>query len=164
MLRTTGTFLLVTLLLACGSGGDEAALPEGMGLPDEDVRTILSIDRSFQDAIAEGDWQVLRGLYASDAVHMPRGHDRVEGVDSIVAYWADTYPEDGIRGYHTETDVIHGDATFAYHRGTWTSEAEVSERGKYVWVLRRMPDGEWRIVTDIYNSDSHRGPRMMPGR
>ena len=163
MVRTTGTILLMTLLVGCG-GGEDASVPEGMGLPDEDVRTILSIDRSFQDAVRQGDWITLRGLYAPDAVHMPQGHTAVEGVDSIVAYWEETYGADGMAGYNTDTEVIHGDATIAYHRGTWTSEAEMLPRGTYLWVLRRMPDGEWRIVADMYNNDSRRGPMMLPGR
>ena len=164
MLRTKATILLVALLVACGGGGDDASVPEGMGLPDEDVRTILSIDRSFQVAVGQGDWRTLRGLYAPDAVHMPPGHMAVRGVDSIIAYWEDTYPVDGIAGYKTDTDVVHGDATIAYHRGTWTSEAEMLPRGTYLWVLRRMPGGEWRIVADMYNNDSRRGPMMLPGR
>ena len=163
MVRTIAV-ALVLALAACGGGGDEPAVPEGMGLPDEDVRTILSIDRSFQEAVRQGDWRTLRGLYAPDAVHMPQGHPAVEGVDSIIAHWEQTYPDDGIAGYNTDTDVIHGDATIAYHRGTWTSEAEMLARGTYLWVLRRMPDGEWRIVADMYNNDSRRGSMMLPVR
>ncbi len=152
MARMTAVALVVALA-ACGGGGEEPSVPEGMGLPDEDVRTILSIDRSFQEAVRNGDWQVLRGLYADDAVHMPSGHGAVEGVDSILAYWAETLPADGIAGFNTDTDVIHGDATIGYHRGTWTSDDEMAPSGKLLWVLRRMPDGQWKIVADMYNHD-----------
>jgi ketosteroid isomerase-like protein len=152
------------VLAACGGGQDNASIPEGMGLPDEDARTILSIDRSFQDAVRLGDWRTMRGLYAPDAVLMPPGHAEIEGVDSIVAYWEGTYPDDGIVGFKTDTEVIHGDNTIAYHRGTYTSDAEMMSRGKFLWVLRRMPNGEWRIVADMYNADGRVGPRMMPAR
>ncbi len=163
MRRVTGAIVFVMALAACG-GQNDASMPEGMGLPDEDARTILSIDRSFQDAVKMGDWRTLRGLYAADAVHMPPAHAAVEGVDSIVAYWENTYPDDGIVGFNTDTEVIHGDNTIAYHRGTFSSDAEMMRRGKFLWVMRRMPDGEWRIVADMYNMDRPTGPRMMPER
>jgi uncharacterized protein (TIGR02246 family) len=157
MLRKAGTLLLVPLLaVACGGeqAGEEATMPAGMGLPDEDVRAILAMDRTFQDAVAAGDWEALRGLYAPDAVQLPPGHQKVEGAEAIIAYFAESNPDGGLDGFHTATDVIHGDATIGYHRGTWTAgSGDAAMAGKYLWVLRRTPDGEWRIVVDMFNLD-----------
>lgn len=153
MLRTTGTLLLLMALAACGGGEEQAAMPEGMGLPDEDVETILSIDRSFQEAVKNGDWQVLRGVYAEDAVMLPPGAETVEGVDAILEFWQSANPE-GLEGFDTDTEVIHGDATIGYHRGTWSyGSGDEMVSGKYMWVLRRMPDGQWKIVADMFNMD-----------
>ena len=155
MLRKTGALLLVVALAACGSGQDEASVPEGMGLPDEDVRTILSIDRSFQDAMQNGDWQVLNGLYADDAVLMPPEHEMVQGVDAIIEYYSTVNPTDGLPAFKTDTDVIHGDATIGYHRGSWTvGSGDAMASGTYLWVMRRTPQGEWRIVADMFNRDA----------
>jgi ketosteroid isomerase-like protein len=27
------------------------------------------------------------------------------------------------------------------------------ERGKYLWVLQRQPNGEWKVVADCWSSD-----------
>jgi ketosteroid isomerase-like protein len=153
MARTIAV-VLVMALTACGGGADEPAVPEGMGLPDEDVRTILSIDRSFQDAMLNGDWQVLHGLYADDAVLMPPDHETVRGVDAIIEYYSTANPAEGIAGFNTDTDVIHGDATIGYHRGAWSmGSGEGAVTGSYLWVMRRTPDGEWRIVAEMFNRD-----------
>lgn len=131
-----------------------AASASAASLPDEDVRTILALDRAFQDAIAGGDWEALREVYAEDAVHMPPEGASVEGLDGIVALYGERNPGGGLSEFHTATDVIHGDDTIGYHRGTWTASGPDGEMsGKFLWVLRRQPDGSWRIVTDMFTSD-----------
>lgn len=155
MLRTMGTLLLLMALAACGGGEEQTAIPEDMGLPDEDVETILSIDRSFQEAVKNGDWQVLRAVYAEDAVILPPGAETVEGVDAIMEFWQSGSRAGGLEGFNTDTEVIHGDATIGYHRGTWSyGSGDEMVNGKYLWVLRRMPDGQWKIVADMSNLDS----------
>jgi uncharacterized protein (TIGR02246 family) len=49
----------------------------------------------------------------------------------------------------------------AYSRGTYsmtmtdpTSKQPVTERGKYVTVYRKQPDGSWKAVQDINNADA----------
>jgi ketosteroid isomerase-like protein len=29
----------------------------------------------------------------------------------------------------------------------------VTDRGKYMTVWKKQPDGQWKVVTDMYNSD-----------
>lgn len=156
--------LTLAAAVACAEGGEEtgtetgraasqgAASASAASLPDEDVRTILALDRAFQDAVGGGDWEALREVYAADAVLMPPGGASVEGVDAIIAAFADANPGTGLAEFHTATDVIHGDDTIGYHRGTWTGTMDgEAVTGNFLWVLRRQPDGSWRIVVDMFN-------------
>ncbi len=53
----------------------------------------------------------------------------------------------------------------AYSRGTYSmtmtdpsSKQAVTEKGKYVTVYRKQPDGSWKAVQDINNADSPAAP------
>lgn len=163
MQRTNGTMLLVGLLLVgCGGGGgdevmetatEETAPAPPAPMPDEDVRVVLALDRVFQDAVRTGQWELLRDIYEPDAVHLPPGYDAVEGIDAIVRHYAEVNPDSGLAGFNTDTEVIQGDASIGYHRGTWTAgSGRNAVRGKFMWIMRRTPDGEWRIVADMFNT------------
>jgi uncharacterized protein (TIGR02246 family) len=95
-------------------------------------------------------------LYTEDAVLMPPNTPMVKGRAAIEAWFKGGF-DDGFSNLRLapfRTDVS-GD--LAYVAGTYTisgksSTGSFEDRGKYVEVWKRS-GGQWRIATDIFNSD-----------
>ena len=62
-------------------------------------------------------------------------------------------------GLETESLEEHGDIAVEQGRYVLRAAGDVVERGKYVVVHRRQPDGTWRFGLDIWNSSD---PAVSP--
>lgn len=145
--------LLAALALALASTACQQAAP----LSEEDLAAIDQASESYKQAVLAGDWEVWAAFYTEDAVIMPTGQPAVRGRDAIRA-WGEAFPT--IVEWTTDRVEVDGRGDLAYVRATFsmTVEAEgeaepVSERGKYLEIWRKQPDGSWLIAVDIYNSD-----------
>jgi len=155
-MRKTTLLLITVLFAACGQ--PDAGMEDTMEvLTDDDVQAILALDRQFQTAIAEQDYEALRYVFASDAVSMPPGHAAIRGIDDIIAFHSESGADITYVDFDTDSDVVDGDDTAGYQWGTWsavTTDAdgnEVTTQGKFMWILRHNENG-WRVVADIWNS------------
>jgi uncharacterized protein (TIGR02246 family) len=151
------SILLAVFALSFSSAACQAPTPEAGPLSDDDVAAIISLRDRWVQAELEGDWDAWATLLTEDAVQMPPNHSAIEGRTAIKA-WAETFP--------TITDVAftpietNGRDGLAYIRGTYsiTIMAEgmpepVTDSGSYVQILRKQPDGSWRVAIGIWNSD-----------
>jgi uncharacterized protein (TIGR02246 family) len=112
-------------------------------------------------AIAARDPERTVAFYADDAVVMPVAEPIVEGRAAILEEWRHVF---GIPGYASHSRLVASAVSTAgdlgYTRGTYDSPMlgpggkPVVERGKWVSVWKRDTDGRWRIVIDIYNTDT----------
>jgi uncharacterized protein (TIGR02246 family) len=123
-----------------------------------DNSAVEALDREWCRAIVARDWRAFASLYAHDAVLMPPNSAVVAGPTAIAEWFANSGVT--IQHFTTRSEDVEGDGSFAANRGSYVLtfrapglELSLTERGKYVWTLRRH-DGAWRIVTDIWNSDA----------
>lgn len=124
---------------------------------------IHQLDEAFMKAAARRDGGALvRAFYAANAVLMPPNHPAVAGRKNIQAFFQGLMgPSFG--GITLETAAVESAGGLAYGRGRYrlalTSPAgqPVEDTGKYVVVYRRQPNGAWRAVADIFNSDQPTG-------
>jgi len=104
------------------------------------------------------DWnRYVEVYYAPDAVVMPSNMEVVRGRDAIAAFLGGFPSFTEFRSSHVEVDGV-GD--IAYVWGTFSMNVLVAEthesipdRGKFIEIWRRQPDGRWLITHDIFNSD-----------
>jgi len=96
-------------------------------------------------------------LYAENASVLPPNSPIAEGRAAIRAWMAAFPPTSDF--LLTPIDIV-GRGDLAYVRGTYAFKIvgpdghEISaDRGKYVEIRRRQPDGKWLITVDIFNSD-----------
>jgi ketosteroid isomerase-like protein len=107
---------------------------------DEDIATLSSLTTEDHIMIAPG-WPPIVGKAANDAAN-----GRVFQQFDIVETWTPV-----------ET-VVAGD--WAYQRGTFTVAATPKAggatnrtSGHFLRIYRRQPDGAWRMIRDMFNSE-----------
>jgi len=122
---------------------------------------IQELDERDIAASLKQDRDTLLDLWDADGVALPPGQPPVRGLAALGAWLSD----DGEAEYDvTEYDhnflerVVIGD--WAFEWGTYRSAAEplgegepYQASGKLLRILRRQPDGEWKISHAIWNAD-----------
>jgi ketosteroid isomerase-like protein len=118
---------------------------------------LLEADRAFDRATAERGLDGWMSFFAEDAqLNTPAGPLR--GKAALREHYSKMFAQKdfSIRWtpYHSESST---DGTLGFTLGTavisWTDDKNqsVKRNGRYLTVWRRMPDGNWRAVTDIGN-------------
>jgi len=123
-------------------------------------QAIDAVNVRFTSAFKRGDADSLMVLYTANAVQLNPNFPAWEGAAAIKQAFA------GFFGAMTITDasftthdiLIAGNKAIA--RGSYALRlkpknggAEIADRGKYVTTWERQPDGSWKIIRDISNTD-----------
>lgn len=148
-----GIWLLAAILVAAAGCAPKANAPE-------DVAAVKAQMAAYGPASSSGDPAAVAELYADGAVRLSANTPMVTGKEAIRAQWQASYDNT----IHKETDIaedvqIVGDLAVA--RGIWQATdtpklpgaAVIQSKGKQIFVYRRQPDGAWKIIADIWNSD-----------
>lgn len=145
-------FLAAILILAAGCGPKANA-------PD-DVAAIKAIPAAYGQAVTAGDAAAIASAYADGAVRLDPNTPITIGKEAIQSTWQKYLDLYSFEEVDVAEDVqVVGDLGFA--RGTYTSKstpktsgaAATDDKGKWVSISRRQPDGSWKIVVDIWNTD-----------
>lgn len=125
-----------------------AALPALPALADADTDAIAALWQDYAAARVAGDAEAMLALWDSEGIRMPPGRPALTYAQ-FSAGMAEAFaanPVDAMR-ITPEEIVVLGDQ--AWTRGTYTvGDAFV---GKFLSILRRQPDGSWRLYRDIFN-------------
>lgn len=145
MLKIGG--VLVSLAMAATAAAQSA--PEAVK-----VRT------AYLTAVNAGDPKGVAGLYTDDGVEMPPNQTMVKGRPAVEKYYT------GFLGEYTVKLSLAGIESMtagdsAFDVGTYSQTITpkqgggkpIADQGKYVVLLRRGADGQWRVKYAIYNSD-----------
>lgn len=127
----------------------------------EAVAALLQADYALQAAIERRDVDATVAFYAPDATLLPAAAPAIDGTDAIRAEWTSLFAIPAFQNAGEMTShSVSSSADMAFTRGTYATtltghEGELLiERGKWVTIWRREPEGSWRIVVDIYNTDT----------
>lgn len=163
-MRTLVAIQVVALLGAAACARAQAA-PEALSKRDADaVRAV--IDR-YRTAWLRGDARGVLDTLTPDAVLLPaQGAAPVVGTAAITKYW---WPADAAPTTITRLDIsvenVEGDGRFASVYGhddvEWTQVEDGVTRtrghpGTYLNVLRKLPDGSWRISRHMWDDGPSR--------
>ena len=93
----------------------------------------------------------------------------MHGLDAVKKWAEETmFSQASVSGRYTSSDVtVSGDLAVARYTGELTitpkaGGAPVTERLKGIHVMKRQPDGSWKIAQDVWNSDAPAGPPPPP--
>jgi uncharacterized protein (TIGR02246 family) len=180
--RRKGTWLIVAaedVLTSTGERTPGAALfPDGgstAAAPSSPAAKEIDKTRTeYVESWKAGDAERIANLYVDGGIVMYPDHPPVIGHAAIAEYFKGFFAEFDALDFQLASSeiVIAGD--WAYDRGTYRWKAKpkkggapMDDDGKYLVILRREPDGRWRVARDMDNSDrpaaqATRG--MIPGR
>lgn len=153
MNKRTGYALPILLALATFwmvvSGGSARA--------GEDTGAIDQVRRDFNTAFTAGNAEAVGQLIDRDGVWLPPGRPTVVGKENIVRLYVERFAQDRSRFELKAGDiqvadglaVLNGDFSRVDTPRGGGMAKPVS--GHYLLVLKKQPEGGWRIVRDIWN-------------
>ena len=153
------TTLLITHLGCTSSTEDPGVVDDQSAGYKADVQAILDFEQSVFDAQIMGDFEAWVDSFTDDAIVMAPGEPALISKVAI-RQWHEPYF--GQYDLHEETDEreveVAGDWAYIRAHWTWTlvpkAGGEAMEStGNSIWILRRQPDGSWKIARAIWNSD-----------
>jgi uncharacterized protein (TIGR02246 family) len=164
----TSALVLLALAAACQSApkaetesmGGEAAAAAPARLSAEDEAAIRAVDQAWAKAATAGDAAGLAALYASDAVLLPPGEPAMHGeVQKYVSGMTAA-----VSGpFELKTTTVEGRGDLAYsvgeYRATLTEKKPgakpmPTETGKYIEILKKQPDGSWKMIYDMWSQNA----------
>lgn len=154
-MRTVLLIMVMFALSAC-SGSDDSMQAEVSASKAD----LGQMNRDFAAALNAKDAKAAAALYTEDAVLIPPGEPLVRGREAIEEYWRGAIELGGVRDVSVETMDALSSGSLGYETGTFVLTANgpdgeaVIDRGRYVELLRREPDGRWLSTHGIWNASS----------
>jgi len=154
-------------LQGCASKAEQPAAA-GQANTEKDVAAINAVQDREIATVAAASADSLLAVVANDAEYMPPDEPAVRGHDALKKWAENMFSQGSFSGRYTSSDVtVSGDLAVARYVGELTMTpkaggAPVTERLKGIHVMKRQPDGSWKIAQDVWNSDAPAGPPPPP--
>lgn len=100
-------------------------------------------------------------FYAPDGILLPSGEPSLRGREAIRGFWRER-PEKGLISLTLSSSETAGSEELAYEIGRFESTvrpphgAPFQDHGKYLVIYRKQPEGAFRAVAEMFNSDARR--------
>jgi len=111
----------------------------------------------FRAAVNAKDVKKVASLYAEDAVLLPPNSETIRGRAGIEDYWRNMIDQEFTVASTKSIDAFVS-GKLAYETGNYEislklpSGVTITDKGKYMNVMRRGSDGHWSLAYDIWNS------------
>jgi ketosteroid isomerase-like protein len=129
---------------------------------EQERSTLLQQDREWSQTTKDMD--KFMSYYAPDALAYPPGMPLASGPESIRKMFAAMNSMPGFSLHWTATKADVGAAgDLGYTTGAYEATMNgATEKGKYVTVWKKQPDGTWKVSNDIFNADA--APAAKPSQ
>ena len=131
-----------------------------------DVNAIKTTIEAYRTAWLANDRQGVLKTFSQDAVVLPaHGAPAIVGIADIEKYWFSPGPPTTITKLDITVDQVSGNQTLAFARGldtvAWTVTQDGTTRrhshpGTYLNVMKKLPDGSWRIQVHMWDDGPER--------
>jgi uncharacterized protein (TIGR02246 family) len=124
----------------------------------DDIAAINELYDQYCLTVNTGDLDLFISLWADDAIKMDVDYPAIFGKENIRAYFKPAFELFNINcALYGETEIQVSD-DWAFSRGTYTLSLTPKEEGpttyidgKWLDILKRQPDGSWKIYIDCLN-------------
>lgn len=120
-----------------------------------DMKKILEdFDEAYNEAFNRGDAAGCAAFFTDDVMLLPPDEPMIVGKEAFEESYRSRIKQN-TGGTHTNALVDYGvEGDLAYQVGTFAiADSDPPEQGKFVNVLKRQPDGSWKVCVSIFNSD-----------
>ncbi len=143
--------LLVVMACSGGPNADPAAIGQ----------ELTRLDEEWNNAAAIKNVDSVASFYAEDAIAYPPNEPIAVGKAAARKVWA-AYFADSTFSISWKTTHAGGSkgGDLGFTAGTYEDSYQgpdgkpIMERGKYVCIWARQPDGTWKAIHDTWNTDS----------
>jgi uncharacterized protein (TIGR02246 family) len=150
------SLVIIGLALACQQA--PPASPPDTRAADE--RAVREADAACSKAAAPNNVEGYLSCVADDGLSLPPNAPMLTGKESIRKSVSEVMATPGY-ALSWQADKVEASrgGDLAYTVGTYQQTLNdakgkpVTDRGKYVAVWKKQPDGKWKGVADMYNSD-----------
>ena len=162
----TSRFAVILMLVAACATNETAATPDTAApaaAPTADAGTVRqaidSASARYADAVMRGDATAAVAHFADDAIFMAPNREASRGREAIREWHAGGFSAGSFKEFKTTTEDVLVGGDLAVETGTYEfrlqprTGGETADKGKYVVVWKRRPDGSWKVVRDVFNSD-----------
>ena len=157
---------LVLILIALSTHVLTAAESCSPTISQSDIQNIKQTIEFYRLSWLRGDPTGVQKTFDEDAVLIPHHGDRpVLGIEAIKSYWwPNNAPATKIVRLDITFDEIGGDGCYAFVRGNdsveWVTATSAGEQkygnaGTYLNVMRKQPDGSWRILQHMWDDPAN---------
>jgi uncharacterized protein (TIGR02246 family) len=161
MLRNTSLLLCLALAIVTIACSNAPAPPP----PDTraaDVQAIKDIETSWMKDAATKDPDKWAAYFAEDGSGLYPGAATVKGKAAIKAAVGPFLADPNFAmTFQSTRAVASKSGDMVYSEGTYTmtmtnpkTKKPMTDKGKYLTVYTKQPDGSWKAIADTYNSDS----------
>lgn len=151
MTITKASLLVAIVICNCLS----AAIAQD--LDDADLKAMRHAAKSYADAWLKNDADTVMATFVDEPVLSPSGLPYLEGQDAARAFWfpADAQPT-RVTAFTMNEIEAAGSGNLGYVRGTFRlafeyDGSDYENHGKYVTILRKSPQGVWRITHHVWD-------------
>ena len=119
---------------------------------------LSQMNKDFAKALNAKDAVAAANLYDVNATLLPPGEAIVSGKENILKYWQGAI-EAGAADVSVTTIATGSNGDLGYEIGRYQIDVKtpdgkvVTEKGKYIELLKRDENGKWISTNGIWNSD-----------
>ena len=153
--------LAATLLFGCTPPAEQPEPgSEDSASYKADVQAILDLEQTVFDAQIAGDFDAWLSSFTEDAIVMLPNAPALTNKLEIGQWNAPIFEQFDL---HEESDYreveVAGDWGYIRAHWIWTLTPKeggkiVKDTGYSIWIVRRQPDGSWKIARGIFNSEN----------
>jgi len=133
---------------------------------DAEVQALKDNEAQWNNDFQAKDVDKLLAHYTDDAVLMSPGSSSAQGKDAIRSALQQMVGDSNLALQFEASRVeVAKSGDMAYTQGSYTitvtnpaTKKPITDKGSYVTVYKKQPDGSWRAVSDIASSATPPGP------
>jgi ketosteroid isomerase-like protein len=145
--RLTCAFVLFVATAAVAAQDPPLVAEPSVQLPPELARVL----RDYEDAWGRKDAAALARLFVADGYVLPNGGAPVKGRAAIEKHYTGSGGPLFLRAY-----AFAAEGSVGFIVGGYAGERGRPDIGKFTLTLRKAPEGNWLIASDMDNSNRRR--------
>jgi uncharacterized protein (TIGR02246 family) len=145
----------------CACAAQQSSVSGSSRRADAVRAQIEQADVRFSEAYNRGDAAAVAAMYDADAMVLAPNAPPMRGRQNIEAFWSGARQQ-GIKSVSLTVNSVEVSGNHAIELGNYTlviqptGQPEMTDRGKYMVVWKRQPDGAWMLYRDMFNTSMPR--------